>query len=155
MNSNLKILAVALAAVLATGTVAALSAQSAVADHGTSDRNRVSGDLTAPAGGNPFGGDYVGDYSIVTNGHRTVVRAHVDIEPSDGMVLEGWLVDMGTGYKLSLGQFNDRGSLGFGQRIVNPHTYNVIVVTEEPANDIDPNPATPVGGAELPSPFGQ
>jgi hypothetical protein len=50
---------------------------------------------------------------------------------------------MGTGYKLSLGQFGDRGSLSFRQNIVNPHTYNVIVMTEEPANDLDLNPADP------------
>ncbi|MGI0048360.1 MAG: anti-sigma factor [Nitrososphaera sp.] len=141
----------ALAAVLATGTVAVLSVQSAAA----SDKDRVSGDLTSPAEGNPFGGDDVGDYSIVTAGHKTVVRAQADIEPSNGRVLEGWFVDMGTGYKLSLGQFRDNGSLSFEQNIVSPHTYKVIVVTEEPANDLDPNPATPVGGAELPSPFGQ
>jgi hypothetical protein len=154
MNSNLKILAIALAAVLATGTVAVLSVQSAAADD-ESNKNKFRGDLTSPAGGNPFGGDDIGNYAVATDGHRTVVRAHVDVEPSDGMVLEGWLVDMGTGYKLSLGQFSDRGSLSFSQRVVNPYTYNFIVVTEEPANDIDPNPATPVGGAALPSPFGQ
>lgn len=154
MDSKTKILAVALAAVLAAGTISALSVQSAAADH-TSDKNKLRGDLTSPASGNPFGGDDIGDYSIITNGHKTVIRAHVDVEPSEGMVLEGWLVDMGTGYKLSLGQFRDGGTLVFGQNIVNAHTYNLIVITEEPANDVDPNPATPVGGAGLPSPFGQ
>jgi hypothetical protein len=48
---NTKIIAVALAAVLATGTIAALAVQSAAADHGASDRNMISGDLTAPSGG--------------------------------------------------------------------------------------------------------
>lgn len=155
MKSNLKILAMALAAVLATGTISVLSLQSAQADHGDSERAKVRGDLTAPSDGNPFGGDDIGTYSVTTLGQKTIVRAHVETEPSDGTVLEGWLVDMETGYKLSLGQFNDRGSLAFGQKMVNPHTYNVLVVTEEPEGDIDPNPAIPVGGAELPSPFGQ
>lgn len=155
MTSNKKILAMALAAVLATGTIAVLSVQSAQADHGDSEKGTIRGDLTSPADGNPFGGDEIGSYSFTTNGQKTIVRAHVEIEPSDGTVLEGWLVDMGTGYKLSLGQFNDRGSLAFGQKMVNSYTYNVLVVTEEPEGDTDPNPATPVGGAELPSPFGQ
>jgi hypothetical protein len=155
MTSNKQILAIALAAVLATGTITILSAQSAEADHGNSDRGVIRGDLTSPSDGNPFGGDEIGSYSILTVGHKTVVRAHIELEPSDGMVLEGWLVDMGTGYKLSLGQFSDRGSLAFGQSMVNAHTYDVLVVTEEPEGDIDPNPATPIGGAALPSPFGQ
>ena len=89
MNSNAKIIVIALVAVLATGTVAVLSSQSAAADYKASDKNRLSGDLTSPDGGNPFGGDDVGDYSITTNGHMMVIRAQADIEPSDGMVLEG------------------------------------------------------------------
>jgi hypothetical protein len=155
MNSDTRIIAMVLAAVFAIGTVAAISVQSAAADHEEFDRNKLRDDLTSPAGGDPFGGGDIGDYSIKTDGHRTVIRAHVDIKPTDDMLLEGWLVDMGTGYKLSLGQFSDHGSLSFSQELVNAYTYNVLVVTEEPEGDLDPNPANPVGGAELPSPFGQ
>lgn len=113
----------------------------------------TSGDLTAPSGGNPFGGEKIGTFEIKTKGYAARISADVEIKPSDGMVFEGWLVDAGTGYKLSLGQLRD-DSLHFRQNMVNSFTYNMLVITEEPAGDTDPNPATPVAGAGLPSPFG-
>jgi len=112
------------------------------------------GDLTAPAGGNPFGSDTVGSYRIVVHGTRVVIRADVDLSPPAGYVLEGWLVDMQTGYKLSLGELR-HGHLRFEQHMVNPWTYGILVITAEPAGDLDPNPAMPVAGALLPAPFGQ
>lgn len=39
--------------------------------------------------------------------------------------------------------------------MVNPFTYTVFFITEEPENDVDPNSADPVGGVELEDPFGQ
>ena len=112
------------------------------------------GDLTAPAGGDPFGGDVVGRYEIEVRNHRVEIEAVVFSAPPQGHVFEGWLVDMETGYKLSLGQLR-RSSLEFEQRMVNPWTYGVLVITVEPSGDLDPNPVAPVGGAWLPAPFGQ
>ncbi len=151
MNQK-SVLGIAVAAVMAAALVAAAFGQTAVAKE-ADDKTRIRGELTAPSGGNPFGGDAIGTFKIKTDGHATRISAQVEIEPADGMVLEGWLVDAATDYKLSLGQL--RGdSLNFRQNMVNPFTYNVIVITEEPVGDTDPNPATPVGGALLPSPFG-
>ena len=110
--------------------------------------------LTAPGGGNPFGGAAVGAYRIHVQGESVRIRASVDLAPSADQVFEGWLVDMQTGYKLSLGLL--RGNdLDFRGRFVNPWTYGVLVITEEPQGDLDPNPAAPVAGALLPAPFGQ
>jgi hypothetical protein len=39
--------------------------------------------------------------------------------------------------------------------MVNPYTYNNFEVTEEPAEDTDPNPADSIAGFELQDPFGQ
>ena len=76
--------------------------------------------------------------------------------PSSDMVFEGWLVDVDTGYKLSLGQFNTQNDgLFFEQDIVNPWIYNVLVITEEPVDDTNPAPNMPVGGVPLSEPFGQ
>lgn len=111
------------------------------------------GDLTTPSGGAPFGGDVVGSFEIEVEGHEVEIVASVDISVPDGHVLEGWLVDMDTGYKLSLGML--QSDLEFEQNIVNPWTYGVLVITMEPAADLDPNPAMPVAGALLPAPFGQ
>jgi hypothetical protein len=70
-------------------------------------------------------------------------------------VFEGWLVDAGgSEYKLSLGQFRN-GTLDFSQYMVNPYTYKNFEVTEEPAEDPDPNAADSIAGFELPSPFGR
>lgn len=116
---------------------------------------KIQGTLTAPSGGNPFGGAPVGSYTVkVKDGHEVKITADFDSAPGSGFVLEGWLVDVTTGYKLSLGQL-DETELKFKQMLVNPFTYNVLVITVEPYNDTDPNPSVPAGGDLLASPFGQ
>jgi len=118
------------------------------------DARSFRGDLTAPSGGAPFGGDVVGDYKIQVHGGKTSIRAKVDVTAMEGYTLEWWLVDTQTGYKLSLGELQG-GKLEFEQRMVNPWTYGVLVITAEPVGDLDPNPNTPVAGAALSAPFGQ
>lgn len=116
---------------------------------------QMSGPITAAEGGEPFGGQQMGTVSIDTTGRRTTVGADINDTPEEGNVFEGWLVDTGgSGYKLSLGQFRD-GTLGFSQYMVNPYTYNNFEVTEEPAEDPDPNAADSIAGFELQDPFGQ
>jgi len=115
----------------------------------------MTGDLTAPAGDAPFGGKPVGTYSIhVENGDHVVVTSTIQ-NISSNMVLEGWLVDMDSGYKLSLGKANHQGKLMFSQSMVNPWIYDAIVITEEPIGDTNPAPNVPVGGVSLKTPFGQ
>ncbi len=112
------------------------------------------GDLTAPSGDAPFGGKTVGTFSILVDGSDHV-NVTTDIKNvSSGMVLEGWLVDMDTGYKLSLGKSHDNGKLSFSQQMVNPWIYDAIVMTEEPIGDSNPAPNVPVGGVLLETPFG-
>jgi hypothetical protein len=116
---------------------------------------QMSGPITAAEGGEPFGGQQVGTVSIDTTGRRTTVGADINDTPEEGNVFEGWLVDTGaSGYKLSLGQFRD-GTLDFSQYMVNPYTYNNFEITEEPAEDPDPNAADSIAGFELQDPFGQ
>ena len=119
------------------------------------EAQQVSGDITAASGGEPFGGEKVGTISIDSTGRRTNVSADINDSPDEGNVFEGWLVDAGgSGYKLSLGQFRN-GTLDFSQYMVNPYTYKNFEVTEEPAEDPDPNAADSIAGFELPSPFGR
>ena len=120
-----------------------------------SDVNSATrGDLTAPVGDAPFGGKTVGTYSILVDGSDHInVTTHIK-NISSGMVLEGWLVDMDTGYKLSLGKSHDNGKLSFSQQMVNPWIYDAIVMTEEPIGDSNPAPNVPVGGILLEIPFG-
>jgi len=122
----------------------------------TPDTFFVRGDLTSTADDKPFGGYVVGDYFIRVNGNDIRINTEFDAAPSEGTVYEGWLVDVDTGYKLSLGQFNEQSNeLFFSQEIVNPWIYNVLVISEEPMGDTDPSPHTPVGGVPLKAPFGQ
>ena len=119
------------------------------------EAQQVSGDITAASGGEPFGGEKVGTISIDSTGRRTNVSADMNDSPGEGNVFEGWLVDAGgSEYKLSLGQFRN-GTLDFSQYMVNPYTYKNFEVTEEPAEDPDPNAADSKAGFELPSPFGR
>ena len=109
----------------------------------------MRGDLASPKDGKPFGGDVVGDYFVRITEDKVRIMATVDNSPTQGKVFEGWLVDMDTGYKLSLGKFDDRDTLFFTERMVNPSIYDLLVITEEPENDTDPNPANPIGGAQV------
>ena len=116
---------------------------------------QISGPITAAEGGEPSGGQEMGTVSIDSTGRRTIVSADINDMPEEGNVFEGWLVDTGgSGYKLSLGQFRN-GTLDFSQYMVNPYTYNNFEITEEPAEDPDPNAADSIAGFELQDPFGQ
>ena len=119
----------------------------------------MRGALTAPEGDKPFGGDHVvGHYFIRANDHQVNIEAEFESTSSPNFVLEGWLVDVDTGFKLSTGLFTDETNanrLNITQEIANPWIYDVFVVSEEPVVDDDPNPHTPVGGAALSKPFGQ
>jgi len=119
------------------------------------DDNSMKGHLTAPADDAPFGGEIVGNYSINVENNDTVEISTVIKNSSSGMILEGWLVDMDSGYKLSLGKANSHGKLMFSQPMVNPWIYDVLVITEEPIGDTNPAPNVPVGGVLLKEPFGQ
>ncbi len=123
---------------------------------GTSSGLEFEGNLFA--GPPPAPGAIVGTFEIEVKGNEVRIEAEVDISVPSGFVLEGWLVDApplgGTGYKLSLGLLED-GELKFEQNMVNVFTYNFLVITMEPANDLDPNAAGPVAAAVLGAPFGQ
>ena len=116
---------------------------------------QISGPITAAEGGEPFGGQEMGTVSIDSTGRRTIISADINDMPEEGNVFEGWLVDTGgSEYKLSLGQFRN-GTLDFSQYMVNPYTYKNFEVTEEPAEDPDPNAADSIAGFELQDPFGK
>ena len=119
----------------------------------------MKGALTAPEGDKPFGGDHVvGHYFIRASDHQVQIVAEFEATSSPDQVLEGWLVDVDTGFKLSTGLFSDETNtnrLYVVQEIANPWIYDVFVVSEEPIIDNDPNPDTPVGGVALSKPFGQ
>ena len=114
-----------------------------------------TGDITAASEGQPFGGEKMGTVTVDSDGRRTNVSADINASPNEGNVYEGWLVDAeGSGYKLSLGQFRN-GTLDFSQYMVNPYTYKNFELTEEPAEDPDPNAAESIAGYELQTPFGR
>jgi hypothetical protein len=150
---NSKNLGISMAVILGLAITSNIILQNQIAV--AQQTENIKGDLTAPSNDKPFGGQKIGDFAIKLNGNKVNIAADVNTLPSEGNVLEGWLVDTETDYKLSLGQIKENGRLSFSQNMVNPNTYNVLVVTEEPDNDIDPNAATPIGGSEIQSPFGQ
>jgi hypothetical protein len=128
-------------------TMSFLQAQTVEAQTITGDVRRSEGDL--------FEGEKVGTVSIDSTGRRTNVSSELNASPGEGNVFEGWLVDAGgSGYKLSLGQFRN-GTLDYSEYLVNPYTYKNFEITEEPAEDPDPNAADSIAGFELQNPFGQ
>jgi hypothetical protein len=107
-----------------------------------------------------YGGQPFGLVDISTNGRTTEVSIATDFLPPPGKVFEAWLVDGGggaSGYPLSLGQLFSSGTLKFDEHLVNAYTYSDLIITVEPANDLDPGGAwsQTVGAYLLASPFGQ
>jgi hypothetical protein len=142
--------AIILASASGIPSIIPLLSQSPIAE-----AQELSGDITGASGSNPFGGERMGTVTLDSDGNMTNITADFNDSPGDGNVFEGWLVDAGgSGYKLSLGAFSN-GTLNFTQNMVNPYTYKNFEVTEEPAEDPDPNAATSIAGFELDTPFGQ
>jgi hypothetical protein len=123
----------------------------------TSLAQQISTDLTAPTGGNLYGGDKKGSLELSVQNGTLIATAEMNVPPAEGQVYEGWLEDKGdsSGYTLSIGKFNQEDILSVNQTMVNPYTYTVFYVTAEPVDDPDPKPAGVVAGAQMNSPFGQ
>ncbi len=72
----------------------------------------------------------------------------------ENKIYEGWLVDLDSDYKLSLGAFNPlrngRFTFRFSQDLVNSRIYDKFVITREMVDDIDPGPDVSVLEAEIP-----
>ena len=121
----------------------------------TVEAQTITGDVRRSSDGDLFEGEQVGTVSIDSTGRRTNVNSELNASPGEGNVFEGWLVDAGgSGYKLSLGQFRN-GTLDYSEYLVNPYTYKNFEITEEPAEDPDPNAAAATGGTQLQTPFGR
>jgi hypothetical protein len=135
--------------------------QNVIAQNGSTDSAQlqtanVTGELTKPAGGNPYGGEKIGDITISSDGHQINIKGLVSASPAEGNVYEAWLGDAGgSEYKLSLGQLSENGTINVSQHMVNPFTYTIFFVTEEPQDDVDPNSADAIAGVQLKAPFGQ
>jgi hypothetical protein len=115
-------------------------------------------EITSPANGKPYGGAPIGKLDLYLNGDNIRFVGKMNSSPQANKVFEGWLVDAGnraSNYKLSLGEFNKTQILDFVQNMINPYTYSEFQVTQEPFQDLDPKPSSPVAGAQLPAPFGQ
>jgi hypothetical protein len=110
-----------------------------------------SGDLTAPEGDSPFGGDNVGTYTIGLDREGLRVQVNMDLTPTSGNAYQAWLVDNATDTDLALGQLTDNALADTLQSTNDTSQYNLIVVTEEPVDDQDParDSAAVVAGAEL------
>ena len=116
----------------------------------------ITGDLTKATGGNVYGGEKTGEISINSDGHKINIKGLVSASPAEGNVYEAWLGDAGgSEYKLSLGQLSENGTINVSQHMVNPFTYTIFFVTEEPQDDVDPNSADAIAGVQLKAPFGQ
>jgi hypothetical protein len=133
-----------------------VAAQNESADSAQLQAANVTGDLTQASGGNVFGGQQTGEITINSDGRQIDISGLISASPGEGKVYEAWLEDAGgSGYRLSLGQVPENGTLQFSQNMVNPFTYTIFYISEEPENDIDPNPADAIAGIELEAPFGQ
>src|ERR671919_2815213 len=94
-------------------------AQNDSADSAQLQAANVTGELTRPAGGNPYGGEKIGDIAITSDGHQTNIKGLVSASPAEENVYEAWLHDAGGwGYQRSLRQRNKEGTINFSQHTV-------------------------------------
>ncbi len=85
------------------------------------------------------------------------VRINVELDNleliSDN-VYEVWLVDLDSGYKLSLGSFisntNGYNSFSFRQKINGFRVYDKLVITKEDLDDLDPLPSDAIMSLDIP-----
>lgn len=134
--------------------MAALSTSITAVHVGTAEaqlQTESSGDLTAPADDNPFGGDNVGTYTIGLDREGLRVQVNMDITPTSGNAYQAWLVDNATDTDLALGQLTDNALADTLQQVNDTSQYDLIVVTEEPIDDPEParDSAAVVAGASL------
>ncbi|MGZ5509329.1 MAG: hypothetical protein ACXWFC_02495 [Nitrososphaeraceae archaeon] len=97
---------------------------------------------------------------IETDEKNLSVEIATPFAPDEDQEFEAWFVDDkrgGSAYYLNLGAINENGTLNYNEHLINPLTYTHLEITSEPANDLDPRPATRniVGTAELVPPFGR
>jgi len=95
-----------------------------------------------------------------TDVHSTNLRIKVeDLHPQPGYVYEVWLVDDDSNDKLSVGALNTnqraRGNFKLSQDMVNPYIYDSIVITQEPINDINPEPGMAVLSGDILNSLGE
>jgi hypothetical protein len=116
-------------------------------------------DITAGNSTVWHGGEKIGNLTVAfkTNDYLPVsgglvnITAHVGITPTEGNILEGWLIDpdVPAYYNLTLGQFVN-GTLNFDQYMINPKVYKFFVVSQEPIGDVDPRISNVIlGGSEF------
>ncbi len=108
----------------------------------------LSGHLTSPRNDKPSGGLVVGDYLITVNFDEVKIIADFYSSPSQGMMLEGWLVNSDNESYFSIGKFDMKNNmLKFYQKDIEPQTYDLFIVTEKSLSDTDSSDHQSIGGA--------
>lgn len=92
--------------------------------------SHMKDDLTAFVGDAPFGCKTVGTYFMAVQANDQVKVVTNIKSVSSGMVLEGWLVDVDSDYKLRIGKANHNGKLFSSQPMANPVFMVPILLTE-------------------------
>jgi len=112
------------------------------------------GFLTAPSGDKSYGSDRVGKYQIDVRDEQLRIFVNLFTKPSLGKIYEGWLVDVDTGEKQSIGKLDEGMQKGFFKNFGDANMYELLVITEGPSADTDPAPHRHVGGVQISIPKG-
>ena len=108
----------------------------------------LRGDLTSPKNDKSFGGAVVGDYLMTVNFDEVKIIAELYNSSSQGMMLEGWLVNSDNESYFSVGEFDKKNNmLKFYQQDIEPQTFDLFIVTEKSLKDTDSSDHKSIGGA--------
>ncbi len=110
----------------------------------------LRGDLTSPINEKSFDGSVVGEYLITVNFDEVKIMAEFYNSPSQGITLEGWLVNSDDESYFNVGQFDEKNNmLKFYQKDIEPQTFVLFIITEKSESDADSNDNKSIGGAPI------
>lgn len=105
----------------------------------------IRGDLSTKTLEKSYGGDVIGDFTIIVNVSDVKVLASID-DYSQHRVLEAWLVDFNTEQMLNVGTFD--GNKLSTNVMIEHWSYNIILITEKISDNQSDTDVT-IGGSLL------
>jgi len=110
----------------------------------------LRGDLTSTSNDKSFDGSVVGEYLITVNFDEVKIMSEFYKSPSQGIILEGWLVNSDDELYFNVGQFDEKNNmLEFYQKDIEPQTFSLFIITEKSVSDADSSEHKSIGGAPI------
>lgn len=105
----------------------------------------IRGDLSAKTLEKSYGGDTIGEFTIIVNVNQVKILATLD-DYAQNKVMEAWLIDSNTDQMLNTGTFD--GNKLASNVTIETWSYNIIQIIEK-TSDENSEIGIPIGGSLL------